>query len=530
MTSTATSVEPSTSLLLEAEALAVEEAKDRPKQVESSFLAADKMDFDLVAQLAYMSAISTAGLTREQLFDRTSKLPYSTSGFFRSVRLMTSRLGYDYPRSCEIVAERTKHTAMKSFLLRFAGSLGSGEKESDFLQREMEVQFENHRNKYERDLEALRKWTDGFVALEVSVTLVVIISIVSMMIFPMGLGFVLGLVSTGVIVLSAGGWVIWRSAPAEQLLHGLKLKSPEQHQTMRLARILGPLAIVAGGGSYLVLGMSGVSMILTGAILFPVGLKAFKYHGIVSRRDNDASGVLRAVGGVTGAIGTTVTEALGRLDLRSMGTLQGEVTTLHRRLKAGLRPDLCWERFVSETGSEVVRRGVAIFWDSVSSGGDAAKTGTLASRYAMHVALLRAKRGLVANTFQWLMVPMHGTLVALLAFITEIFTIFSEEIVKAQASGLSDAQGNQLVEASAIPTNDLIAFAAIDIGFVRILILSVVLIMTVMNGLVPNAASGGDRYRAAFMLAIMLIISGVTLTVVPFATELIFGGLVVESS
>ncbi|MGD9935244.1 MAG: hypothetical protein AB7T37_16230, partial [Dehalococcoidia bacterium] len=179
MTSTATSVEPSTSRLLEAEALAVEEAKDRPKQVESSFLAADKMDFDLVAQLAYMSAISTAGLTREQLFDRTSKLPYSTSGFFRSVRLMTSRLGYDYPRSCEIVAERTKHTAMKSFLLRFAGSLGSGEKESDFLQREMEVQFENHRNKYERDLEALRKWTDGFVALEVSVTLVVIISIVS---------------------------------------------------------------------------------------------------------------------------------------------------------------------------------------------------------------------------------------------------------------------------------------------------------------------------------------------------------------
>jgi archaellum biogenesis protein FlaJ (TadC family) len=49
-----------------------------------------------------------------------------------------------------------------------------------------------------------------------------------------------------------------------------------------------------------------------------------------------------------------------------------------------------------------------------------------------------------------------------------------------------------------------------------------------MNGLVPNAASGGDRYRAMFTTAIMLVISGITLTIVPLMTDLIFGGLVVD--
>jgi flagellar protein FlaJ len=490
--------------------------------------AADRMEFDLVAQLAYMSAISTAGLTREQLFERTSRLPYTTSGFFRSVRLMTSRLGYDYPRSCEIVAERTKNVSMRSFLLRFAGSLGSGEREADFLTREMDVQFENHQNKYERDLESLRKWTDGFVALEVSVSLVVIIAIVSMMIFPMGIAFVLGLCLVGLLTLAGGAWVIWRSAPSERITHTLEVKSPRQQKVARLTRYLIPGAVIGASAVYFLTGMTGLALILAGLTIFPAGLLAYRYHGEIAARDLDAPGLLRAVGGVTAAIGTTATEAIGRLDLRSMGNLQDEVRLLHRRLKAGLKADLCWERFVAETGSEVIRRGVAIFWDSVRSGGDAAKVGTLASRYAMHVVMLRAKRGLVANTFQWLMVPMHGTLVALLAFITEIFAIFSVEIVKAQSTGLTDAQGVELTDATAIPTNELLAFAQIDVGFIRTLTIAVVLILTFMNGLVPNAASGGDRYRAMFTTAIMLVISGITLTIVPLMTDLIFGGLVVD--
>ena len=62
----------------------------------------------------------------------------------------------------------------------------------------------------------------------------------------------------------------------------------------------------------------------------------------------------------------------------------------------------------------------------------------------------------------------------------------------------------------------------------RALMLGMVLMLTALNGLVPNAASGGDRYRAMFTIAIMLVISGITLTVVPIMTELIFGGLVVD--
>ena len=61
-----------------------------------------------------------------------------------------------------------------------------------FLARETEIQLEQYSRKYERDLESLRKWTDAYVALMVSVTLVVVVSLVSMMIYSVGTVFILG--------------------------------------------------------------------------------------------------------------------------------------------------------------------------------------------------------------------------------------------------------------------------------------------------------------------------------------------------
>lgn len=503
-------------------------SKPREDETEAQQLApfaADRLEFDLVAQLTHMSALATAGYDRDRLFDMTARLPYTTSGYFRQVRLLTSKLGYDYPQACEVVAERTENEAMRSFLLRFAGSLASGERELEFLARETEVQFEGHRNTYERDLESLRKWTDGFVALEVSVALIVIISVVSMMIFPMGSVFILGLCAIGMLVSGLGAYLIYRSAPQELMIHTMRWRSPMQDRTLRLARFLLPAGVIAAGATYFVTSRMEVALIIAGAALFPVGFFANKYHGEVDRRDRDSAPFLRALGGIAAAIGTTPTEALGRIDLRSIGTLQHEVARLGIRLRNGITPDLCWRRFVGETGSELIRRSIAIFWDGIAAGGDAGRIGYFASRHAMHIHLLRAKRALVSSTFGWLMIPMHGTLVALLSFITEIFTIFSAEIVKAQSAGLTQETGLDAASAAQIPTNDMLAFGALDMVFVRGLILTVILGLTVVNGFVTNAAHGGDRYRFCYPLSMMALISGITLLIVPFAADLIFGGL-----
>ena len=336
----------------------------------SSFFSREPLDFDLISQLTHMSAVATAGISRDKLFEGTARLDYSTSRFFRSVHLVAQRLNYDYYRACEIVAETTGTESVENLLLRFATSLSAGEPEDQFLARETEVQLELYGKKYERDMESLRKWTDAYVALMVSTTLIVVISMVSMMIYSMGAGLVVGLACIVLVVTIAASWVIFSVAPHEVKTHHLARKSPEQYQMARLAQILLPVAAAFGAVLGFTFGM-GLALIGSAVVLAPLGYVAFRDDWKVDARDGDIATFLRALGGVMGAVGTTVGEGLSRLNRRSLGALEPHVRRLYVRLGNNISPQLCWLRFAGETGSELVSRSVRIFWDGLRLGGDA---------------------------------------------------------------------------------------------------------------------------------------------------------------
>ncbi len=146
------------------------------------------LQFDLFAQLTYMSSISSARVSRSELFKFASQLPYSSSKYFRNVYILAEKLNIDYAEGCRLVAERTEIDEVKSLLLRLAGALTSGEDEGEFLMREAEVMGEIFGNRYERDVESLKKWTDAYVTLVVASSLIVIVSVISMMIYNVGTG------------------------------------------------------------------------------------------------------------------------------------------------------------------------------------------------------------------------------------------------------------------------------------------------------------------------------------------------------
>ena len=100
------------------------------------------------------------------------------------------------------------------------------------------MQLELYGKKYERDMESLRKWTDAYVALMVSTTLIVVISLVSMMIYPVGPIAIVGLAFIVMLVTAAGGWIIFTVAPHEVKTHRLARRSAEQQQMDKLAVVL----------------------------------------------------------------------------------------------------------------------------------------------------------------------------------------------------------------------------------------------------------------------------------------------------
>jgi flagellar protein FlaJ len=462
-----------------------------------------------------MSAAATAGISRDKLFEGAGRLDYSTSRFFRRVHRVAQRLNYDYSHACEMVAETTEAESVQNLLLRLSTALSAGEPEEQFLARETEVQLELYGKKYERDIESLRKWTDAYVALMVSCTLIVVISMVSMMIYSMGTGIIVGLAFVVLLVTIAGSWVIFSVAPHEVKTHHLARKSPEQYQMARLGQILLPVAAVFGAVLGFTFGL-GPALIGSAVVLAPLGYVAFRDDWKVDARDQDIATFLRALGGVMGAVGTTVGEGLSRLNRRSLGSLEPHVRRLYVRLGNNISPQLCWLRFAGETGSELVSRSVRTFWDGLRLGGDASRVGSLASAFAQKVALQRSTRKMVSTTFAWVVVPLHAVLLAIMLFITEVMRIFGGELAKVQDQSLNSDIMNEA------GVSNMILYSAPNMHFITLFVGMMILVLTAANSFAPYAAGGGNRYKLCLFAAIMMFMSGVAIIVIPDMVSMVF--------
>ncbi len=478
-------------------------------------LTREPLDFDLLSQLTHMSAVSTAGMARAQLFEGTAALSYCTSKFFRQVHLVAQRLNYDYSRACELVAETIKHESVRNLLLHFATSLSSGESEEQFLERESALQRETYGKGYERSVESLQKWSDAYVALMVSATLVVVISLVSMMIYPFSPISIIGLAGLMVCITFVGGWLIWTIAPIEVKTHSLKHRSPEQNRAGSLAKILIPAAALAGLGAGWLLGL-GPALAIAGAIIGPVGAVAMMDDWRIDARDRDISTFIRALGGVMAAAGITATDGLSRLNRRSLGSLEVLVRRLYIRLRNGVSPDLSWVRLAAESGSELVTRSVRIFWDGIRVGGDTEKVAGLASEFALKISLLRADRKLVSTTFSFVAIPLHAVLMGILLFVTEVVQVFGQQLSQVQAENLDSGV------AAEAGVSTVLLFQSPAIEFIPVFVGTVALLLTAANSFAPYAAAGGHRLKLCLYGAIMMVISGLALMLVPHLVRALF--------
>lgn len=473
------------------------------------------LGFDLLYQLTYLSAVAAAGIPRSQMFQRAAKLPCTTAGYFHEVDRLAQSMNYQYAEACRLVGESVKEQEVKSLLLRMSSSLATGEPAPDFMNREAHVQAEAYGNAYEGKLESLRKWSDAYIALMVSTALIIVVAAISTVIYDMGTGFVTGLVTVMIGISGLGAWIIYRTAPREiKTLNGTEGLKSQRLPRMLLLSLL-PGALVMGALAALA-GMSiGWVLAVVGAMLLPIGVVGWRLDNAVSKQDNDISSFIRALGATASAIGTTPVEALGRMDLRAVGSLAPAVKRLHIMLRSRISPYLCWHRFVAETGSELISRGVQVFMEGVSLGGDAEEVGSRASLLTMKVNFLRAKRKLVSSTFGWLALAMHVAIVFLLVFILEIVGGFGTMVEAAGVTALASGQG--------VAASSILSFNFQNMAFLQWLLIPVVIVLSLINALAPKVADGGYSHKFFFYLGTTLSATGMSLVAAPKLAQMIFG-------
>ncbi len=480
-------------------------------------LSTNVLSFDLLYQLSYMSVIASAGVPRNQIFEHSARIPCASAEYFRRVELACRRLKYDYAKALRVVGDSAKEEEIKGLLLRFSSSLLSGEPEADFLVREAEAQAESYHNEYGRKLETLRLWTDAFISLVLSAVLVVIVGVVSTMIWKIETMFILGMVVVSIGTSAVGVWLIYLMSPREVMVLNWA-GSREQKLVRKLFKLVVPIAVVLCTVMFVVIDINlGWILIVIAVLIFPVGVVSALDDRKVAKRDAEIGAFLRSLGGICAAIGTTVREALGRLDLDAINVLRREVKRLHTRFLSGIRNKFCWQKFIDETGSELTNRSVGMFCDAIDLGGEPEKAGYHASLFASRVSMLRARRKTISSPFQWICIAMHASVVMLLIFVTEIITIFGEMITKA---------GETIPSISGVSSADTFSsfnFSGLDM--LHSLVLPLVMVFTVANAIAPSIADGGSRYKILYNLGITTAISGASLVFLPVMANGLFGSI-----
>jgi flagellar protein FlaJ len=484
-------------------------SKSLPKRVgRSSYKLKEVKPFDLFYQMTYMSAMASAGISRSKTFEIAAQSPSTVASYFVAVNTLVDEFRYDYPEACRAVGEKAKTEDMKSFLLRLSDALRSGEPLAEFLAREAEVQGTNYKNTYERDVESLKNWTDAFSSIIVSVALIVIIQLVSSMIYSMDTGMIAGLMTTAVVIGFFGAWIISRAAPQEVIAVPAGVGSKEQRRALRLAQILTPLAILATLG-LIAAGLNrGLTLIVLAIIVLPIGIVSLGSDKKVNKKDAEFSTLLRSLGGMAGATGTTLKEALTKIDLTSFPTLLPDITRLSKRLQALVEPGFCWHKFGQETGSQLISESTDIFYSAVKLGGDPERVGYLCSIFAATISQLRAKRRIVASTFTGLTLVMQGVVAGLMVFVLEIINNFLRlmmEVLQPEDAELA-SQNMAMPMASITPE---------QLGFLTILTVVTIILLCGISAIAILASDGGFKFKFAFYLSVALIISGAAFMAVP---------------
>jgi flagellar protein FlaJ len=255
----------------------------------------------------------------------------------------------------------------------------------------------------------------------------------------------------------------------------------------------------------------GIVFLAAGIALIPSGILAFLDDLKIDKLDRDTHSLIRALGNVMSSLHSTIAVALDKLDRRSMGVMEPYVKRLQTRLNSQLNPDICWDRFRDETGSELVNRTSRMFVDSINLGGDPDKVGDIASDYAMSIALLRDRRNMTSSSFAFIIVPLHGSMVALLVLILEVIKGFN-----AQLTGMmTDLADGGLFSAnfSAIP--GLPFFQAKDLTLISYMFQVVIISVTLIDTVAPRFATGGHPIKTAFYGSAMCVITGIAMLVIP---------------
>jgi archaeal flagellar protein FlaJ len=490
-----------------------------------------KMSGDLLFTTTYMASLALANASRPEIFSyAANRKEYISSKYITKVDTYVKKWGYSYAEGLSIVSERIKNPILKSFLSRYANAIDSSVPDDEYLNNELSTVRSVYRSQVEQGLETMTKWGDAYVAMLLSGTVIAVTLMISIAIYsPAGIETTLGMSYAIIFLICVGGNVLmYTSVPEDAKSHGLVTRASREQQTIHaMERIIVPLAIVAVIVMLLLGINAGLIYVLVGILMAPMGIIGFIDDANITVRDSDFSTFIRSLGAVMGGQGMTAVYALATIDKKSLVALEPLVNSVYSKMNLGLDDKQVWNKFIGESGSNLIYKYLNIYLDTVTLGGPPDAIGTVVGSSMLEQTLLREKKDMHARSFIILLVPMHIAMAGIFVVLYRIMVVLTGSVSTmmtkfqsaSSAAGGTGAAGGVSADSALGGMSFFTNFPEKEMGVYVLISLTII---TVSNIFAARIVGGGDRYMFYFYAALFCILTGMVLLIGPIAVGVFF--------
>jgi flagellar protein FlaJ len=196
-------------------------------------------------------------------------------------------------------------------------------------------------------------------------------------------------------------------------------------------------------------------------------------------------------------------------------------------MNLGLDNKQIWDKFIGDSGSNLIYKYLNIYLDTVIMGGPPEPIGTVVGSSVLEQTLLREKKDMHARSFIVLLVPMHMAMVGIFVVLFRIMLTLTGSVsammtkfaATTAASGGASSVGGVSAGSALGGLSMFTNFPEKEMGNFVVISLTII---TVSNILAARIVGGGDRYMFYFYGALFCTLTGMILLIAPMAVNLFF--------
>ncbi len=497
------------------------------------FLESKRMSADILFMMTYMTSMAISNATRPEIFSyAANRQEYISAKYIKKVDTYVKKWSFSYAESLSIVAEKVNDTTLQNMLMRYSNGIESNIPDDEFLSQELNTIRSVYRSQYEQGCELIKKWGDAYVAMLLSGTVIAVTIMISIAIYsPTGMETTLNM-SYGIILVICvfANILMFQSCPSDPKTHGLSERSSKEQATIAaMERIMIPITILIAL-LLLALGVSvGLIFMLVGILLAPMGIIGFIDDNNITLRDNDFATFIRSFGSTMGGQSATAVHALGAIDRKAFIALEPLLNSVYSKMNLGLDVRQTWDRFIGESGSNLINMYLNIYLDTVQLGGPPEALGKTVGASMLEMVLLREKKDMISRGFLFLLIPMHAVMAGIFVALYRIMVVLTGSVSSMMthfqevnaAAGASGAAGTGVTASGALggSMGMFTNFPEKEMGIYVAIMLTIITISDIMAA---KILGGGDRYMYYFYGAIFCILTGLVMIVAPIGVGIFF--------